>query len=157
MLWRQMALLNSMTVKKWSHQDSYSTPEYLYKALDMEFAFDLDPCPLNPEFDPEVHQDGLKLDWDGEKCRIRCKVNREKYKQIVYEHYGEQCFCCKETEPLFLTIDHKNNDGWKEAKKSANLYYRIIKAGFPDSYRIACYNCNCGRARNGGICPHATC
>lgn len=52
---------------KWSGNNNYATPDWLYKALDMEFAFDLDPCPLNPDWDPEFSQDGLKLDWDGRR------------------------------------------------------------------------------------------
>lgn len=47
---------------KWSNNDNYSTPEYLYQALEREFGITLDPCPLNPE--PDV--DGLELDWTGE-------------------------------------------------------------------------------------------
>ncbi len=50
--------------------DSYQTPEWLYRALDAEFRFTLDPCPLNPAFDPAIHQDGLLLDWTGQ--RIWC-------------------------------------------------------------------------------------
>lgn len=30
----------------------------------------------------------------------------------------------------------------------------IITAGFPPEYQIQCFNCNLGRARNGGVCPH---
>lgn len=33
----------------------------------MEFDFDLDPCPLNAQFDPTKHQDGLKLDWSNRR------------------------------------------------------------------------------------------
>jgi hypothetical protein len=52
---------------KWSKHTSYATPQYLRDALETEFGFDLDPCPLNPDFDPAVHQDGLKLDWHGHR------------------------------------------------------------------------------------------
>jgi hypothetical protein len=52
---------------KWSKHTSYGTPDYLYKALEMEFGFDLDPCPLNLDFDPTVDQDGLKLNWNGHR------------------------------------------------------------------------------------------
>ena len=52
---------------KWSKHTSYATPHYLRDALEMEFGFDLDPCPLNPDFDPAVHLDGLKLDWNGRR------------------------------------------------------------------------------------------
>jgi hypothetical protein len=31
---------------------------------------------------------------------------------------------------------------------------RFYKNNFPRGYRILCYNCNCGRALNNGICPH---
>jgi hypothetical protein len=43
--------------------DHCRTPEWLYKALDCEFAFDLDPCPLS--LTPTL--DGLKLDWNGKR------------------------------------------------------------------------------------------
>jgi hypothetical protein len=52
---------------KWKGNDSYQTPESLYQALDMEFAFNLDPCPLNVEFDPSIHSDGLALDWTDKR------------------------------------------------------------------------------------------
>ena len=29
-----------------------------------------------------------------------------------------------------------------------------ISRNFPDFLQILCFNCNCGRNRNGGICPH---
>jgi hypothetical protein len=56
--------------KATTNGDSHSTPSWLYKSLDTEFRFDLDPCPLNPEFDPTVHQDGLKLDWTGKRLYV---------------------------------------------------------------------------------------
>ena len=46
--------------------DHCETPNWLFKALDMEFAFDLDPCPLN--LAPTM--DGLTLDWTDK--RIFC-------------------------------------------------------------------------------------
>lgn len=47
---------------RWSGNDNYQTPEFLYQALEREFGLSLDPCPLNPE--PE--KDGLAMDWTGE-------------------------------------------------------------------------------------------
>lgn len=42
--------------------DNWATPEYFYNALDKEFGFDFDPCPLNEgEILPE--NDGLIKDW----------------------------------------------------------------------------------------------
>lgn len=37
---------------------------------------------------------------------------------------------------------------------TASLYVDIIRRGFPDDFRVECYNCNCGAFRNGGVCPH---
>ncbi len=52
---------------KWSNYNSYATPDYLRDALDMEFGFDFDPCPLNPDFDPDKDIHGLLLDWTGRR------------------------------------------------------------------------------------------
>lgn len=42
-----------------SGSDSYATPDDLYNALDKEFNFNFDPCPLND--DPVI--DGLSIEW----------------------------------------------------------------------------------------------
>ena len=39
--------------------DDWATPEWLYKQLDEEFHFTLDPCPLNSQIN------GLEIDWPG--------------------------------------------------------------------------------------------
>lgn len=84
-----------------------------------------------------------------------------KQRQTVYDAYGNKCNCCGETNPLFLTIDHVNNDGFKDKTAKGNrrtgIWYvdKIIKANFPDSFQLLCYNCNYGKNRNKGICPHA--
>lgn len=85
--------------------------------------------------------------------------NREKIlKKLVYNEYGNKCACCGETIKPFLTIDHINNDGHIHRKKTKNammFYLDIIKQGFPKTeYRILCWNCNCGRRFNNGVCPH---
>lgn len=81
-------------------------------------------------------------------------------RDIVYEHYGARCSCCGESEISFLTIDHMDNDGHLHRKRvNGNqfaLYRSIINDGFPDNLQVACYNCNCGRVRNNGVCPHGS-
>jgi hypothetical protein len=78
---------------------------------------------------------------------------------------GAACVCCKETEPKFLTLDHTNNNGSAHRRticEELNLkrigsfaFYRaLVKAGFPPGLQVMCFNCNLGRQRNGGICPH---
>jgi len=86
-------------------------------------------------------------------------LHRERDRNIIYEAYGNKCACCGETEKGFFTVDHVNNDGHTERKNgrytSGSQFYRqIIQQNFPPNYQILCYNCNMGRARNGGICPH---
>jgi len=85
-----------------------------------------------------------------------------KLKKSVYEGYGNKCNCCGEVEPMFLTIDHVNNDGFKDKTKGGigyrilgiTLYKKIIEENFPSKYQLLCWNCNCGKARNKGVCPH---
>lgn len=70
------------------------------------------------------------------------------------------CSCCGEAEDCFLTIDHVNGDGNAHRARlgggSNRVWLEIINADFPPEYRVLCYNCNCGRERNGGVCPHET-
>ena len=89
---------------------------------------------------------------------------RLQLRQLIFNHYGNMCACCGETESLFLSIDHVNNDGASErrSKKDGkrltgiNFYIQIVKENFPDRYQILCMNCNFGKYRNGGVCPHET-
>ncbi len=82
----------------------------------------------------------------------------------VLNAYGGVCACCGETEAMFLTVDHIFDDGAEERRRlfgtrvgrgTPAMYRWLKKNGFPkDRYRLMCFNCNCGRARNGGTCPH---
>lgn len=80
-----------------------------------------------------------------------------RYKEIVYNYYGQRCVCCGETNLAFLTIDHINGRENTPEGKSKAYYYiaRFIIAGNPRSdIQILCFNCNCGKHRNYGTCPH---
>ena len=90
-------------------------------------------------------------------ARRRSKRNYDKLKAQVYERYGGKCVCCGETEPLFLAIDHVNDDGAEHRRTMAtrgmaNIYRFIVKAGYPDTFQILCHNCNF--AKRVGPCPH---
>lgn len=93
--------------------------------------------------------------WNIEMRSYAVKRSRVLRNQIL-GHYGPKCACCGETIQEFLTIDHADNNGSLHRKggkgKGANFYREIIKQGFPPTYRILCYNCNCGRRL--GQCPH---
>lgn len=75
---------------------------------------------------------------------------------MVMEAYGgAHCACCGESTYEFLTIDHIDNDGAKHrAAIGSHLYRWLIENDFPEGFQVLCMNCNWGKHRNGGICPH---
>ena len=97
-------------------------------------------------------------------CRQCSRNTIKKLRREIFSNYGNlTCACCGESEIDFLTLDHINNDGCKERTtlygrndNTVRLWRHLRKFGFPDKdrYQILCWNCNCGRARNNGICPH---
>ncbi len=92
----------------------------------------------------------------AKKYRLKKQAeNRAK----IYEAYGGKCACCGEDNPKFLTVDHVESNGHAERKSGrytngSQFYNSIVKRNFPSDYQLLCYNCNMGRARNFGICPH---
>lgn len=82
-------------------------------------------------------------------------------KRDVFNAYGGYvCRCCGEMEPKFLSIDHINNDGaemrksGKHSRGGVAFYQWLRKSGFPKGFQVLCMNCNMGKHRNGGVCPH---
>jgi hypothetical protein len=79
---------------------------------------------------------------------------------MVMNAYGNACACCGETTPKFLTIDHIHNDGASARKEklhpkdSYGFYRWLVKNKFPKEFQILCMNCNFGKSRNNGVCPH---
>ena len=83
------------------------------------------------------------------QARSDTKLRRE-----VLEHYGATCACCSEDDPRFLTLDHC--DGTTEPRLTGSHLCRWLRQhGYPTGFQILCWNCNFGRALNGGVCPHA--
>lgn len=76
--------------------------------------------------------------------------------KVMDGYGGPHCNCCGETRVAFLQVDHINNDGAKHRKEvcSGEFYRWIIKNNFPKDLQILCANCNWGKYRNGGVCPH---
>lgn len=98
--------------------------------------------------------------WGVRKNRCKaCYAARERAQRKVefLEAYGGRCACCGEPDHRFLTLDHIQNDGnvHREAYKCHQIYALAKKEGYPlGRYQILCFNCNSGRACNGGVCPH---
>lgn len=90
----------------------------------------------------------------SEKQRARYRALRAE----VIAAYGGKCSCCDEAEPIFLELDHAKDNGAdhrREIGRGSHATYKWVKAnGFPDDFRLLCANCNQGRQRNGGVCPH---
>ena len=122
---------------------------------------------------------GSRVDNCCRKCTLRksrayAKANPVRYKawQRKYEqslklemvaHYSDganKCDCCGEERLEFLTLDHPDNKGGEErrrlGKPTGAGFYRVLrKLDYPPGYKILCYNCNCGRARQPDkVCPH---
>jgi Zn finger protein HypA/HybF involved in hydrogenase expression len=84
-------------------------------------------------------------------------------KQVFAAYGGYRCACCGETEPLFLCIDHINNDGAEHRRQLGvgrrggnDTYHWLKKQGFPPGFQVLCHNCNIGKHLNKGVCPHAS-
>lgn len=104
--------------------------------------------------------------YGKEVAKLKRKRESVKIKMTVLKAYGgdpPKCACCGEDNIGFLTLDHVNNDGYKHkrrhgkpAESSIFAYRRLIREGFPNDppLQVLCCNCNCGKQRNGGICPH---
>ena len=107
---------------------------------------------------------------DGFKTCMQCREEVGKHrnaetrarKDRVIAHYSSgsmACACCGVSIRQFLTLDHIAGNGNKHRKQLATsggdpVYRWIEKHGYPDGFQVLCFNCNCGRSLNGGVCPH---
>lgn len=77
----------------------------------------------------------------------------------IFQELGDCCQCCGEMNPIFLGIDHVENNGadWRRqygaGLRALKRIKKEIEAG-GGRYQILCHNCNIGKKINGGICPH---
>lgn len=114
------------------------------------------------------HQIAKAKKWNAENTdrhRNNVKSWYRKLRRQIIEAYGGKCACCGETEYSFLTIDHVNDDGYKNRwKKGATTYgphsgYSLLKVirdrNFPPDFQVLCANCNTSKALNNGVCAHA--
>ncbi len=74
-------------------------------------------------------------------------------------HYSNgrlKCSCCNESIYDFLTIDHIEGGGNDHRRKikQTNIYGWLIKNGLPEGFDVLCMNCNLGKSKYDGVCPH---
>ena len=90
-----------------------------------------------------------------EAVKHHAATRRFKDRNRVFEMYGRECRCYGENLQGLLTLEHK--DGNPRNGRAQNLeWVRAFKENNPDHWEILCWNCNCGRKDNGGVCPHET-
>lgn len=94
------------------------------------------------------------------------KEYRQRLRMEVYDAYGgAKCSCkgCPEHKRphlSFLTIDHIASDGAEHRRKlgttsSTVTFLWLKKNGFPEGFRVLCWNCQWGVLLNNGKCPHS--
>lgn len=101
--------------------------------------------------------DRAKYHADPDRFRAKARRDRAALKEQAYAAYGGYiCRCCGETEPVFLCLDHINNDGaaHRKAVRPESLYAWLRRNGYPPIMQVLCHNCN--NAKKYGECPHAT-
>jgi len=94
-----------------------------------------------------------------ERALAAQRACNKKLKDAAYAAYGGyRCKCCGEDREQFLSLDHVNNDGAAHRKviDRRKLYKWLQREGYPPGFQVLCMNCNFGKARNGGVCPHQT-
>jgi len=89
----------------------------------------------------------------GGKAEVSRLCNA-RVKRLVINQYGGQCQFCGETNIDVLTIDHVNGGGRRHlrsiGRKAGSSFYRWLRDnGFPNGFRVLCFNCNCGEMVGG--------
>lgn len=85
------------------------------------------------------------------------RARRKNLRDEFLAAFGGACECCGESEPDFLTLEHRGGWGGEHRKTKPYSSQQLADAkrdGWPkDKYGILCFNCN--RATSGGkTCPH---
>jgi hypothetical protein len=93
-------------------------------------------------------------------CLSNSRAWSAKLRKDTIEAYGGSCVCCKESNLIYLTIDHINNDGKTTIingyRGGVRFYAQLRRAGFPEEFpegsplQILCANCHLAKSYFGG-------
>jgi hypothetical protein len=97
--------------------DHCRTPPWLYKALDYEFGFDLDPCPLSLQ----PTGDGLAMNWDGK--RVFCNPPYSDIQPWVEKALASRALT------VFL-VPARFDAKWCRALRDAKAEFRFFSRAF---------------------------
>ena len=101
--------------------------------------------------------------FDFGYCKNRrniCEMCRNKRKRIALwlsflKAFDWKCQCCGEDDIRFLTLDHVQNDGFACSQDNITELRRAKELKYDRNiFNCTCWNCNCARAKNKGVCPH---
>lgn len=98
----------------------------------------------------------LNADPSRKKQRIdKVKAKRAALRRRLLRMYGNECACCGERHPHFLTFDHVDNDGalLRRCRIVGERFYRWLLKKRRKDIQVLCFNCNCSRGFYGS-CPH---
>jgi hypothetical protein len=110
---------------------------------------------------------GRTVDSDPHYRSEKSKMTRLYLRRKIILAYGSRCACCGEREQRFMTLDHVHNDGAdhrrflaeasgsRASRDNTAVYRDVIRRGYPDTFQLLCWNCNCAKGMY-GICPHET-
>lgn len=84
-------------------------------------------------------------EYEARKLGVR-RIIKLVNKLEMINAYGGCCVKCGENNPLFLTLDHINNNGNLENKSRGSEFYQYLKGfGYPGNgtqLQLLCHNCN---------------
>lgn len=105
----------------------------------------------------------LQAKWRANNLTAYTAKKRASNRDAVFQAYGGYvCCCCGEDEPMFMTIDHIDNDGAEHRRElgtkigrgGSGFFDWLRRNNFPPGFQVLCRNCNWGKHANGGVCPH---
>lgn len=111
---------------------------------------------------PEVREQMLERNRKWRKTpkaiesrREKAKENYLKLREKFFEMYGKFCSCCGESQPEFLSLEHKQGQpvGRKNKENTLQATKRAVSEYRPDLFEVLCHNCNQAQ-KFGAVCPH---